>query len=126
MVVGLLDTSIVVDLIRGFPDTSAWLGSVSGSLGITHYVWLEIIEGAPNKRKLKSAMEILSDFELVETTGEDVKWAVKTLPKVNLSHNVDAMDSLIAATAYRLQIPLYTRNMKHFRPLLGEMAVKPY
>lgn len=126
MVVGLLDTSIIVDLIRGYPDASSWLQSVNDDLGVTGYVWLEIIEGAPNKRKLKSSMAILSDFELVETNHDDIKWAIQFLPTVNLSHNVDAMDCLIAATAYRLQVPLYTRNLKHFKPLIGKLAQTPY
>jgi len=36
------------------------------------------------------------------------------------------MDCLIAAAAFRLQVPLHTRNLKHFAPLLGELAQEPY
>lgn len=126
MVVGLVDTSIIVDLIRGFPDAHEWLRTQTDEIGLTHYVWLEIIQGATSKNKQKSAIAILSDFKLVESTAEDTEWAVKSLMKVKLAHNVDAIDSLIAASSYRLQIPLYTRNLKHFEPLLGKLAQKPY
>jgi hypothetical protein len=31
-----------------------------------------------------------------------------------------------SAPSYRLQLPLYTRNLKHFAPLLGKLAQEPY
>jgi predicted nucleic acid-binding protein len=79
-----------------------------------------------SKKKQNFAIEILSDFKLVENTIEDTQWAVRSLIRVKLAYNVDALDSLIAAASYRLQIPLYTRNLKHFKPLLEELAQKPY
>lgn len=126
MVTGLVDTSIIIDLIRGYPDAYMWLSSIDETLGVTHFVWLEVIQGAQNKQKLASAMKILADFELIEITPADTQWAVQALATTRLAHNVDALDSLIASVSYRLQIPLYTRNMKHFMPLLDDLAQKPY
>lgn len=126
MVKGLIDTSIIIDLVRGFPDAQTWLEHRDDVLGTTHYVWLEVIQGAQNKQKQKAAVAILSDFTLVETTSEDVSWAVKNLLITRLAHHVDAFDSLIAATAHRLQVPLYTRNLKHFSPLLNTLAQRPF
>lgn len=45
---------------------------------------------------------------------------------MRLSQNVDMMDCLIAASVHRLGLPLYTRNLKHFLPLIGDLACKPY
>ena len=126
MVVGLVDTSIIVDLIRGFPAAQTWMKSQDEELGVTDYVWLEIIQGVPNKQKQKTAFSILSDFKRVEVTAADTKWAVKALAKLSLSHNVGALDGLIAAPSHRLQIPLYTMNIKHFKPLLGDLAQQSY
>jgi len=126
VVSALLDTSIIIDLIRGYPDAYKWLQSSDKKFGVTRFVWLEVVQGAPNKQKQKAAITLLSDFELISTTEADVKWALESLMKVNLRHNVDAMDCLIAAPAQRLQKRLFTRNLKHFKPLLGELAVSPY
>lgn len=126
MVDGLVDTSVVIDIVRGFPDAIQWLSNFEGTLGVTHYVYLEVIQGAKNKAKQKIALKLLKEFDLVAVTIGDVAWAVRQLTSVGLSHNVDALDSLIASTSYRLQIPLYTRNMKHFAPLLSNLAQKPY
>lgn len=35
-------------------------------------------------------------------------------------------DCLIASVAHRLQVPLYTHNLKDMTPLIGELALKPY
>jgi len=126
VVTGLVDSSIIVDLIRGFPDAHQWLKTMNDELGITYYVWSEVIQGAPNKQKQASSIKILSDFHLIEITPEDTKWAVQALIKTRLAYNVDAFDSFIASTAYRLQIPLYTRNLKHFTPLIGQLAQTPF
>ena len=126
MVNGLVDTAIVIDLIRGFPDAHEWLAQREDKLGVTDYVWLEVIQGAQNKQKQKAAIAILSDFQLVETSSEDTRWAVESLISAKLTHSVDPFDCLIAATSHRLQIPLYTRNLKHFTPLLEELAQQPY
>jgi predicted nucleic acid-binding protein len=126
MVTVLLDTSIVIDLLRGYPNSEQWLQSQTEELGVTLYVWLEVLEGANNKANQQRAIALLNQFALVKTLSEDVDWSVQQLIQYNLSHNLDSIDCLIAAPAYRLQIPLYTRNLKHFRPLLGNQAIAPY
>lgn len=126
MVTGLVDTSIIIDLIRGYPEAHLWLSGIDETLGVSHFVWLEVIQGAQNKQKQASAMKILADFELIEITPADTQWTVQALATTRLAHNVDALDSLIASMSYRLQVPLYTRNMKHFTPLLDDLAQKPY
>lgn len=126
MVTSLLDTSIIIDLIRGFPDAHEWLRTNDDTLGITRYVWLEVIQGAFNKQKQTAAITLLSEFQIIALSLEDMEWAVQALIKTRLAYNVDVLDCLIASTAYRLNIPLYTRNLKHFKPLLGELTLNPY
>jgi predicted nucleic acid-binding protein len=89
-------------------------------------VWLEVIEGARDSTGLRLALELLNEFGLVEFTVSDFDWATQQLIRYRLSHNVDAFDCLIAAPSYRLQLPLYTRNVKHLAPLLGVLAQQPY
>ncbi len=126
MVDALLDTATVVDLQRGYPPATQWIASTNEIFGVTKFVWMEIVNGCENKKSLTKAIKLIERFELVEITAQDVDWALNILVKFNLSHNIDPFDCLIAATSHRLQIPLYTRNMKHFKPLLGELAQRPY
>lgn len=89
-------------------------------------VWFEVVDGAENKSDQQKATTLLKDFELVETTTVDFEWAAAQFLRFRLSHNVDWFDCLIAAPCHRLQLPLYTRNLKHFTPLLGGLAQQPY
>ncbi len=121
----LLDTNILVDLYRGYEAARTWIATLSAP-GITRAAVLEVLEGVEDSQSLRQTLSLLDDFELVELTVSDFDWATRQLTMYRLSHNVDAFDCLIAATSYRLQLPLYTRNLKHYTPLLGALAQEPY
>ena len=122
---GLLDTAILVDILRAYPAATTWL-SGQDQLGISPVVWLEILEGAENARDQARAVELLRHFERIEMPPMDFDWAIQLALRFHLSHNVDMMDCLIAASARRLGIPLFTHNLKHFQPMIGSLARKPY
>lgn len=126
MVKALVDTSVVVDIFRNYTPATTWLNAQTEIIGITRFVWHEVIEGCPNKRKQRAAVRILERFELIPVTNDDAEWATTALIEYYLKGNIDAFDCFIAATAHRLQIPLYTRNLKHFEPLIDSLAQKPY
>lgn len=69
---------------------------------------------------------MLRHFERVDVEPVDFDWAIRQALRYRLSHSVDVMDCVIAAVASRLELPLYTRNLKHFVPVLGSLARKPY
>ncbi|RMF81311.1 MAG: PIN domain-containing protein, partial [Chloroflexi bacterium] len=110
MVAALLDTNIIVDLLRKYKPAENWLATQS-DLAVTRVVWLEILEGIQNQTQQQRTITLLNDFELVEFTVSDFDWAVRQMMRFRLSHNVDAFDCLIAAPAHRLQIPLLTHNV---------------
>jgi predicted nucleic acid-binding protein len=125
MVNATLDTSVVIDLLRGYAPALAWFEGQSAP-GVSRIVWMEIIEGARDRTALRQALNLLKRFETLELTPEDSVWATEKLIAFNLSHNIDSFDCLIAAVNYRLQIPLYTANLKHFQPILGDLCRRPY
>ena len=125
MVIGLLDTNILVDILRLYQPAVNWLSN-GGELGVSAVVWLELIQGAENGHDQRKALKLLEHFERFEPDAADFRWAIGQLTKFSLSHNVSGVDCLIAATPYRMQLPLYTQNLKHLAPLLGKLAQKPY
>ena len=122
---GLLDTAVLVDLLRSYPPALDWFAGQE-QLGITPIVWLELIEGARDAAAQKRAVWFLRHFERVDILSEDFDWAIERALMFKLSHGADMMDCLIASTAQRLDLPLFTPNLKHFVPLLGPLARKPY
>ena len=126
MVGALLDTSILVDILRLNSNANKWFAQQNIQFGVSAIVQLEVLQGAINKQDQINGLKLLRRFELVELTPSDYHWAVEQLIRYKLSHNVGGMDCLIAATSHRLQIPLYTMNIKHFTPILNTLAQKPY
>ena len=125
MASGLIDTNIIIDVLRGYQPAIQWIQSQQ-QLVFPRMVYLEVIAGCRTKVEQGTALRFLKRFDLVEFTDSDFVWATDQLIKFKLSHNAGINDCLIAAPAFRLQLPLYTQNVKHFQPLLGTLAVKPY
>ncbi len=125
MAAGLVDSNIIIEILRSHSPAEQWLETQS-YIGISRGVYFEVYEGVSNKRELQAANKLLNRLELIEYTTSDLQWATAQLATYWLSHGVDGYDCMIAAPSHRLQLPLYTRNLKHFTPLLGELAEQPY
>jgi predicted nucleic acid-binding protein len=125
VVKALVDTAIVIDLLRAFPPAAAWIGA-QDQLAICQVVWIEVLEGVVDKNRQRLALQMLEKFDQVETNSQDTAQAIELLKSFRLSHGVDGYDCLIAAASLRLDLPLYTLNLKHFTPMIGTLAVKPY
>jgi predicted nucleic acid-binding protein len=123
--IGLLDTSILIDALRDYKPAKTWLRNLQ-DIGVSQAVWLEVIDGAINKQERNRGVKLLLRFHQLDTTPDDIQRAIDALSQFRLSHGVGIMDCPIASTSHRLQIPLYTTNLKHFTPIIGSLAVKPY
>ncbi|GAB4508524.1 MAG: hypothetical protein OHK0046_01220 [Anaerolineae bacterium] len=53
MVEALLDTATVVDLLREYPPAAVWITEKDQTLGVTKFVWMEIVEGSHSKQSLR-------------------------------------------------------------------------
>jgi predicted nucleic acid-binding protein len=125
MVSCLVDTNIIIDLLRGYPLALTWLASQSQP-AVCRVVYIEVIQGAEDKRKQQDALRLLKRFAMVEHTQADFIWATRQVIRHSLAHRVDVTDALIAAPAYRLNLPFYTRNDKHFLPMIPTLLNVPY
>lgn len=127
MLAGLADSTILIDILRGYKPAQTWLraqGQVE--LGITPIVWMEIIGGTTNHQVQSRARKALRQFQIVYLTQSDFNWDMQQQLTYQLSHGAGFWDCLIASVNHRLQIPLYTANLKRFAPLLGSLAQQPY
>jgi predicted nucleic acid-binding protein len=125
MIVAILDTTVMLHLYRKYAPAITWLDSPQ-SYGITAITWLEVMEGATNKTNQAYSKQLLSQFDIFYPASLDYQWAMRQLEQLQFSHHIGKEDCLIASVAYRLQVPLYTHNLKDMRPMLGELAIKPY
>lgn len=126
MTTGIVDTTVVVHYFRKNVVAQAWVDTQSSRLSIMSIKWLEVMHGAGSKVKEAASKAVLSRFDLIYLTQIDQMWAMQQMERYRLSHGVSINDCLIASVAYRLQVPLYTHNLKDMTPLLASLAVKPY
>lgn len=126
MSIGLIDTNILIGVYRNNPAAMAWFAAQE-ALAVCSVAWLEFMEGARGKAGQRRCLEILAPLDLVFVAEGDQRWAMGQVLRYRLSHGVSFKDCLIASVAYRLQVPLYTQNVKDFEPLLGVALVsQPY
>jgi len=121
-----VDTNILIDVIRRHRPALEWMEIHYHSITITPIVWMEVMKGAASKETQREIIELLNPLRLEHMIPDDFYWAMDKQTKFHLSFGLDMNDCLIASVAHRLQVPLFTHNLKHFRPILGELAQSPY
>ncbi len=126
MSVGIVDTTVILHYFRQNEAARAWVNAQPVQLALTSITWMEVLEGVSSKQSLKDTKALLNSFELLHLTITDQQWAMDQLERFRFTHHLDKDDCLIASIAHRLQIPLYTHNLKDVTPLIGSLAVKPY
>ncbi|MEO8392863.1 MAG: PIN domain-containing protein [Chloroflexota bacterium] len=127
MTVGIVDTTVIVHYFRKEPGAREWIDVQTVPLSVTPISWLEVMRGAPGKVGQATCKAILSLFDVEYLTTTDQDWAMQQMEKYHLSHGIGVNDCLIASVCHRLQVPLYTHNLKHMHTLLGtSLVIKPY
>jgi predicted nucleic acid-binding protein len=121
----ILDTTVVLHIFRKYPPAVAWFRS-SQTFAVVSTTWMEVMVGVSSKRAMQDTLNLLNNFQLFYLTDDDQQWAQNQLQQLRFSHHVTTNDCLIASVAHRLQIPLYTHNLKDMTPMLGNLAIKPY
>lgn len=124
-IAGFIDSTVMVDLWRRYAPALQWLENAP-LLGISSVAWMEAVQGAPDKTARNAVLKLLGMYELVLTNEIDAQWAIAQQARLGLNYKISIEDYLIAAAAARYQLPLYTHNLKHLRPLLGDSAQRPY
>jgi len=96
----VLDTDIMIDVLRKYPPALAWLASLgSTELLLPRTAW-------PSPSACDRALQDFVSFRL--------------------SHNLGLLDALIAHTAIELNAPLHTFNQKHYTAITALTTVQPY
>ena len=123
----LLDTDVMVDILRGHPPAMAWVaGPGAGPIGLPGLVAMELAQGCRNLLDQQQLERQLRRFVWYWPTQADCQRAYQDLAAYRLSHGLSVMDALIGATALGLGEPLATFNVKHYRVMAGLVIVQPY
>ena len=123
----LLDTDVMVDILRGHPLAVAWLaGSGAISIGLPGLVAMELLQGCRNLAEQQRLEKQLLRFVLHWPTEADCQRAFRYFAAYRLSHGLGLLDALIGQTAVGISETLATFNVKHYAVVTGLSTVQPY
>lgn len=120
----LVDSDILIDALRGHAGARDFLRKHMGVLAISVLSVAELHAGARNKKEEKQLAGFLSLFSCHPVGIEIAHLGGHYRQRYGKSHGTGLVDAMIAATTQLLDIPLVTRNKKHY-PML-DTVYTPY
>ncbi|MCF6150662.1 MAG: type II toxin-antitoxin system VapC family toxin [Candidatus Kuenenia sp.] len=123
----LIDTSVMIDFLRGVDKSKDWIDSINPENRLISFLTIaEIAAGCRNKNELKKVERELKGYALVYLDSKCCKQSIEWYKDFHLSHGVGFLDCLIAATAYKKNVPIATLDDKHFKQITGISVFRPY
>lgn len=116
----LFDTDVLIWFLRGNEKAAKLLERESARM-MSQVSWMELVQGARDKRELallKSSLPRL-DLEVLPLNEAIGNRAVEYMEQYALKNGVKLADALVGATAAEYGLTLATANVKHFRSLAG-------
>jgi len=124
----LLDTDVMIDLLRQYPPAVAWFSALDEQeeVALPGYVVMELLQGCRNKDEEEHLQRVVAPYGVVWPMPADCDRALGIFAQYHLSHAVGLLDVLIAQTAMTLDTPLCTFNQRHYQFIPGLHTVQPY
>lgn len=114
----LVDTDIFVDSLRGIPSANDFILRNMEEIRITHFSVLELPAGAKSKAEQNKLLKSFS-FSILSVNEEIMTSAISIFMEFGLKQGTGIIDSVIASAAIYYNVPLYTRNLKHYKNISG-------
>ncbi len=120
----LLDTNVLIEILKDNPKTQQKLASLQAPFSISSITAMELICGARNKRETQKLSQFLQLFDLVQVNEFISATALQLITQYAKSHTLDIPDALIAAAALENNASLLTYNVKDFKYIPQLILIK--
>jgi len=124
MEIVLLDTNILIQILKGDSVAIDKINKLEKSVAISAISAMELYYGALNKAELKKIEKFISLFTIIHLSKEISIKSINLIQAYAKSHTLDIPDSLIASTALVHSCELFTFNVKDFRYIEGLKLLK--
>jgi predicted nucleic acid-binding protein len=86
---GILDSSILVDILARHPQSLAWFNTIKHQqLAIHPIVWIEVVRGSRNRSEQAKIVGFLLQFTIEHPMPDDNDWAMRQFSHFSLSGGV--------------------------------------
>ena len=111
----LLDTNILIEILKENPVTLEQMQGLKGPLAVSSVTAMELIYGARNKQEVQKIQRFIRIFHVFHLNEDISLKALQLVTEYAKSHTLDIPDSLIASTALNHKCSLFTYNVKDFQ-----------
>lgn len=118
----ILDTDILIDLLRAKPRALAWFEATfagGDALALSVVTKLELFKGCRDQSERRVVLGWVRKFQLLHVTEAIGVKADAVFQQYHPRHGMGILDALIASTALCWDGLLYSGNAKHFRGIRG-------
>ncbi len=123
----LLDSDVVIDVLRQYQPAVEWFNSLDpADVAIPSLAAMELVEGARDLRAQRTVFSVIGPLRHYYADEAVQRHAMILLAAHKLSSGLGLIDALIAATALRMAVPLCSYNVKHFGVVAGLDLRQPY
>ncbi|MGH9819819.1 MAG: type II toxin-antitoxin system VapC family toxin [Pyrinomonadaceae bacterium] len=113
----LLDANILIGVFRGEGELKTFVEGLDSAIDTT--VYIELIQGAKNKREVELIEKALGQFKVLHFNESVSRRSIDLIKAYSKSHGLLLGDSLVAATCLENGLELITFNAKDFRFIEG-------
>ncbi|MDR1500379.1 MAG: type II toxin-antitoxin system VapC family toxin [Tannerellaceae bacterium] len=121
----LCDSNILIDVYRGNAFLTAVLQRMEKLVVVSDVTRAELFFGARNKAELNYIRKEFAKLSVLTINPDISTIGVDLVETYCLSHKLDFLDALIAATAIYHDVELYTLNKKDFIFIPGLKLYQP-
>jgi len=121
----LLDTDILIDVLRGYPPAIEWLATLTETPAVISVCVMELVQGCRSKADLKTVEQLIAPLEVWYPTESEMQLAHREFAARFLKTRLSVIDAIVAAVALARATPLCTFNTRHYNDFHLELC-QPY
>jgi tRNA(fMet)-specific endonuclease VapC len=122
----VLDTDILIDVLRGYQPAITWFSTLTEIPSIPGFVVMELMQNAKNKQQVNQVFKLIAPLPIIWLTEMDCAKALSDFSQYHLSDGVGLLDTLIAHCVISKNATLCTFNVKHYRVIPNLKIIQPY
>lgn len=123
----LVDTDVLVDIVRQYSPAVQWLEQLgSADVTLPGFVVMELIEGCRSRTEQRRVECVIEPYEIIWPSEQTCDKALAFFAHHYLTYGLGILNAVIGQIAVDADAPLATFNRKHYSTIPGLKTLQPY